>query len=1097
MAQQQTSQKYILGVDVGVASLGLARLYLDKSGRPSGEIGGSVLTYPIPLGAEERRLKRSARKTNDRKGRRLERLSDLLSENGIGAPRGKEPKALLDLSPVKLRAKASREKIDLAELSRALLHMAKHRGSSAFRESDIKDDKEARQTAEGIKSLRAEMAAKSFETYGQYLRSREKKNLPTRINPAKIANAKGDYAFYPSRELLLEEFNIIWDVQTKYHGAVLNEALKEAVARELFFQRAVTAPNPGKCPYFLEEDRLPRASRLFQERRIYEEANSLRFTAKNGKATPYTLEERDALIARLMGGEDLTFAEIKKTLGYDKFTRLSLENSRSRDRIMGYPFDLALGHEDALGDTWKTFSEDEQDEILRILATQHNEEKASAALLPILKSDGAVTRALGAPLPKGWGRVGHTATVRLLEQLKAKLIPAKIAEMEAGLVHALSPDGVIHEALPYYGKILLGHTVPPMWVSDYRRPTDTPPDTNSNEERFGRTPNPVVHLALNQIRKAVNATIEKYGLPVAIHIELARELNKSAEARDEIAKNNEKNRKENDKIAETLRREGITVSRLNIQRYKLWAEQKTLCLYTGKTIKLGDLFGGTVDIDHILPRSLTFSDALSNKCVCLRSANAFKGNRSPYDAFAKGTHEEYDWDAIMRRVDALKNKAKEWRFASDALERFTEEGEDFRARYGNDNSYLARVTRLYLASLYGEPHHVVAVSSHIVSLLRGKWGLQKILGSKEQGKKVRDDHRHHFIDALVTACANRGMVQAIQTEAARTEREGLESFVEQIAPPFGDPKSFYATVKEVTFNTVTGARKADHSTAGQLHEDTLLGIVDGPDKNGIYVCRKRKHVDDYASFAALEKPKIQNTLPNLPEIMKARVELETLKSQIKAHLPRAEAVLEAERQADLAAGKKGRTVSPAAIFKKATAFQKDAKGKVSFTLYEKQKLVNLQYSRGNNRPTGGFVSGRNHRMDFFIDAKGRLNWQCISMLEANDPAFVPKSSHLGYRLLWSAHKEDVIEMDDPEEPSQRRRFVVAKFRDSKMGIVPEFDARDSKERVLYEKGLSFFQKAGARRLALDEIGDIKWPFPALPPVPPKSRKKSDDEVPEA
>lgn len=1094
MAQEHNSERYILGVDVGVAYLGLARLYLDEKGRPSGVIGGSVLTYPIPLGAEERRLKRSARKTNNQKGRRLDRLSDLLSENGIGYARGKEPKALLDLSPVKLRAKASREKIELAELARALLHMAKHRGSSAFRESDIKDDKEARQTAEGIKSLRDAMKAKTFETYGQYLRWREKNDLPSRINPAKIANAKGDYAFYPSREMLREEFEIIWGKQAEYHPDALSPDLKAAVARELFFQRAITAPTPGRCPYFLEEDRLPKASRLFQERRIYEEVNSLRFTAKNGQALPYTLEDRDALITRLMDGEDLTFAEIKKALGLDRSSKITLENAENRKGIASYPFDLALGDKEALGAAWGAFSNEEQDEVLLILATVHNEEKATAALLPLLNSDAqAVARALAAPLPKGWGRVGPTATIKLLEQLKAKLIPARVAEDEAGLVHALSPDGVIHEKLPYYGEILLGHTVPPMWVSDYRQDTDTPPNTNCHEDKFGRIPNPVVHLALNQIRKAVNATIEKHGLPVAIHIELARELNKSAEARDEIAKNNEKNRKTNDRIAERLREAGITISRLNIQRYKLWEEQKTLCLYTGKPIELGNLFGGTVDMDHILPRSLTFSDALSNKCVCLRSANALKGNRAPYDAFAGNDHAECDWDAIMRRVTDLKNGAKEWRFASDAMDRFTEDSENFRARYGNDNSYLARVTRLYLASLYGEPHHVVAVSSHIVSLLRGKWSLQKILGSKGSGKKARDDHRHHFIDALVTASATRGMVQAIQTEAARTERERLESFVEKITPPFGEAKSFFTDVKHVTLNTVTSARKADHSTTGQLHEDTLLGIVDGPEKNGAYVCRKRKHVDDYASFAALEKPKIQNTLPNLPEIEVARVNLETLKKQIKALLPPAETALEAEHRADLAEGKKGRTVSPTAIFKKAVALQKQAGGAVSFALYEKQKLVNIQYAQGNNRPTGGFVSGRNHRMDFFVDAKRKLGWQCIAMLEANDPAFIPKASLPGHELLWSAHKEDVIEMDDPAEPTQRRRFIVAKFHGPKMGVVPEFDARNSKERVLYENGLSFFQKTAARRVVLDEIGDVKWAFPALP----QSGKKPDEEAPDA
>ncbi|MEQ9519703.1 MAG: type II CRISPR RNA-guided endonuclease Cas9 [Parvibaculum sp.] len=1095
MSAEKPEQNYILGIDVGVASLGLARLKLDPAGKPVDILGGSVLTYPIPFGAAERRLKRSARKTNDQKGRRLDRLSDLLAQHGIGYERGKEPKDLLELSPIKLRAKASREKIELAEFSRALFHMAKHRGSSAFREADIKriendetgpkdekdgkgkEEKENRATAVGINALRAAMKAKNFKTYGQFLRWREKSNLPTRINAAKIANAKGDYAFYPSRELLQEEFNIIWDKQAEFHPDHVTDELKAAIANELFFQRAVTAPPPGKCPYYLEEDRLPRASRLFQERRIYEEVNSLKFTDKNGYALPYALEDRDKLVAVLMAGENLTFATIKSTLGLDRSTKLSLENSQARDGIKGYPLDLALGGAEALGTVWQNKSASDQDAVLRILATVHNDEKATAALHPLLNADrNLVTKALSTSLPKGWGRIGETATIKLLEQLKTKLIPAKKAEMEAGLVHAISPDGVVHDTLPYYGEILLGHTVPPMWVSDYRRDTDVAPHTNKLEEKFGRIPNPVVHLALNQIRKAINATIKKHGLPKAIHIELARELNKSAEARDEIAKQNEKNRKANNLIASRLEENNVTVSRANIQRYKLWEEQKNLCLYTGRTIAFGDLFGGTVDVDHILPRSQTFSDGLANKCVCLSSANKDKGNRAPFDAFSD--REDYDWEGIMRRVADLPDN-KQWRFSSNAMERFLQDP-DFRARYGTDNSYLARVTRLYLTSLYGEPKHVVAVSSHIVSLLRGKWGLQNILGNKENGRKARDDHRHHFVDALVTACATRSTIQAIQTEAARTERAGLESFVENIAPPFGEPKDFYTLAKDVTHNKVSGARKADHSTAGQLHEDTLLGIVDGPDKKGAYVCRKRKTLDEYQSFAALEKPKIQNTLPDLPEIEEAREDLDNLKETIRSLMSEAEEELRAEQVADIAAGKKGKTNSPAAIYRRAIALHKAANGKTSFTLYEKQKLVNIQTSPGNNRPTGGFVSGRNHRKDFYTDANGKLAWQCISMLDANDPGFKPNASLPGHTLLWSAHKDDVIEMDDPENPVQRRRYVVAKMDKPKMGVIPEFDARPANERQLYEQGLSFFQNAGARRLTLNEIGDVKWAFPALP-----------------
>jgi len=54
-------------------------------------------------------------------------------------------------------------------------------------ESAIKEDKEKRETAKGMETLRAEMKEKGFTTYGQYLRWREKKNLPIRINQARMA----------------------------------------------------------------------------------------------------------------------------------------------------------------------------------------------------------------------------------------------------------------------------------------------------------------------------------------------------------------------------------------------------------------------------------------------------------------------------------------------------------------------------------------------------------------------------------------------------------------------------------------------------------------------------------------------------------------------------------------------------------------------------------------------------------------------------------------------------------------------------------------------------------------------------------------------
>ena len=290
--------KYKLGIDVGVASLGLAIVEVDNAGNEKRVIQGYVRTWSVPEGGEARRLARSQRRIIDRKQSRLKRLSKIFLDYGFGHPIKKMPKELLDKSPIKLRAKAIGEKISIDELQRVILHMAKHRGSNAFDPEQLANDEsdngdsESRITLAGIKALEKEMKEKNFQTYGQYLRWREKRGFPTRINQEKTGNQK--YAYYPSRALLKEEFNLIWGTQKGYHDE-LTDSFKEKLEQELFLQREIKLPPPGNCPYIQTEERLPRTSRLFHIRRIYEEVNNLRFFDRDLNELPYSREQRDNL----------------------------------------------------------------------------------------------------------------------------------------------------------------------------------------------------------------------------------------------------------------------------------------------------------------------------------------------------------------------------------------------------------------------------------------------------------------------------------------------------------------------------------------------------------------------------------------------------------------------------------------------------------------------------------------------------------------------------------------------------------------------------------------------------------------------------------
>jgi hypothetical protein len=64
------------------------------------------------------------------------------SQFKIKFPAEEEAQTILNYSPIKARAMASRGKVELGLLARALLHMARNRGSSGFSEVEVAADKE-------------------------------------------------------------------------------------------------------------------------------------------------------------------------------------------------------------------------------------------------------------------------------------------------------------------------------------------------------------------------------------------------------------------------------------------------------------------------------------------------------------------------------------------------------------------------------------------------------------------------------------------------------------------------------------------------------------------------------------------------------------------------------------------------------------------------------------------------------------------------------------------------------------------------------------------------------------------------------------------
>ena len=260
-------------------------------------------------------------------------------------------------------------------------------------------------------------------------------------------------------------------------------------------------------------------------------------------------------------------------------------------------------------------------------------------------------------------------------------------------------------------------------------------------------------------------------------------------------------------------------TRSEVLRYKLWLEQKYRSPYTGQPIPLAKLFTPAYEIEHIIPQSLYFDDSLSNKVICESVVNKrpYKDNQLGYE-FIKNQQ--------GRIVEELSTNNKVVKiFTIDEYEQFIKDNysnnrskmrklmmdtipDEFIARQLNDSRYISKVVKGLLSNIVREDDEEEAISKNVIvctggvtDRLKKDWGmndiwnriilprflrLNAITGSNQfttkstngheipsmplelqKGfNKKRIDHRHHAMDAIIIACANRNIVNYLNNESA-------------------------------------------------------------------------------------------------------------------------------------------------------------------------------------------------------------------------------------------------------------------------------------------------------------------------------------------
>lgn len=826
-------RRYRLALDVGSTSIGWVVLRLaSEINIPTAIIKAGVRIFSDGRNPKDgtslavtRREARSARRRRDRLLKRKTRILRQLIELGFFPAAEASRKELEKLNPYELRARGLDTVLTPAEFARALFHINQRRGFKSNRKTD-KNENESGALKTAIKKVKEKIESNEARTVGEYLYKRMLKGetVRARLRQTRMLQDNGrdkiekNYDLYIDRSMIEDEFEQLWQAQMQWNPELFNEKNKTLLKNTLLFQRNLKPVKPGRCTLLPELERAPMALPSTQLFRIYQEVNNLRYLDDSFNLVALNKSERDLIFKELNKNQKRTFDQIRNILGFSGTIKFNIEDEK-RKELSGNKTAAILSKKNYFGSSWFDFSEEKQDEIVLKLLAEEDEAKLIEWLINNTGVDEAIAESLSSvSLPDGYGALSMEAIGRILPHLKEEVITYDKAVLNAGFEHHsmldASRDGEVYDELPYYGIPLERHV-----GFGSGEPKD------SLEKRYGKIANPTVHIGLNQIRIVVNALIKKYGHPTEVVVEVARDLKQSKEQKDKERKQQAENQKNNirrrEQIAGILGISEERVSRNDIQKMILWEElaydpMDRKCPYSGVQISASMLFTPEVEVEHILPYSRTLDDGMNNKTLCMRLANRYKANKTPYEAFGAQEIAGFNYDEMVQRSKGMK-KEKSYRFLPDGYELWLKNDKDFLARALNDTRYLSKLTREYIKLICP---NVWVIPGQITAKLRSQFGLNDVLGL--HGEKNRNDHRHHAVDACVIGITDRYLLQQFSRANQQAREKGLERLVENLVPPW----ETYRKHVERAVNNIWVSHKPDHSHEGGMHNDTAYSLFD-------------------------------------------------------------------------------------------------------------------------------------------------------------------------------------------------------------------------------------------------------------------------------
>jgi CRISPR-associated endonuclease Csn1 len=852
-----------LGIDLGIGSCGLAVASWSDTTKPViqgfEKLPGplvflGVRAFDVPetrdtqgkpqLKNPERRQKRLLRRVTKRRAQRMREVRALLIKAGL-LPSDYHPQADDWRSrheaalPWEWRVKGLNQLLSGWEWAAVLMYIAKHRGFRSNRKSDLESKGKEGGTLQSARTNRAALSEHRSvaELFANDPRFAQRKR-----------NREGSYTAMVYRADLMDEISVLFEAQRRFGNPHAEESLRDEFVE--IMQRQKPLQNPidllDDCAFEKGEKRGSRLAPSFELSRALQKLNSISITIPG---------QGSIRLADWVGAESDGFRDFINDFG----SRKSISW-----KVLRETFELP---ENA------TF--DDVVQKIRIAkpkkGQQANEPSAKERPAADPEASDFVTSSTSRSCAEGTfllrKALGEEIWVKCLTEDRASLDDAAFCLTFFEIIEDPSSDQTI------LGDLAKRCSKSPDLIEAVRANlTGTKPTlhrfsgscslsaaasrkilpllekgriySTAMEEVYGdhresdfaldKITNPIVKAVLRESMKQLVHLVDQLGcLPGRINIELARDLGKSLEERNEISKGlhdrTEAKNAHRRAAADLLHKSENEVSEDELLRYELYLEQGGACPYSGDPICPDRMWDNDhFQVDHILPRSRSQDNGYDNKVLVFTGQNQNKRSQTPFE-WLEGPHSA-KWQEFVVRIGTMKSlRGRKKRNLRDTT--FATREAEFLERNLNDTRYISRLMLAYVEDLYriageesgkkGSKRRVFVRPGQMISLVRRVWNLENL--KKDRNNKRLGD-KHHAVDALVCACLGEASAQWVTriSKAWRDMelRDDCRLALRGLQPPWENFRHDVVTALE----SFTVSRRERCHGRGALHDDTLYGV---------------------------------------------------------------------------------------------------------------------------------------------------------------------------------------------------------------------------------------------------------------------------------